>query len=165
MLNEPLSLPQPPLNAVSYDNAGCFPFIVGVGLVVIVIAFLSEATVTWLFVLIGITALFARIALPSWQQRRQFAQQSVVTQGAITRLWQETTEDGEGGKSTHYYFAYTFPDGKETRQSITAQQCLFAQPGDVVTVRYFPDQPHLSQVDWQLTLSEKLREIENAQQL
>lgn len=163
-MNEPLSLPRPKLTAVAYDHAGCFPVIVGIGIMMTFFAFLGQAGVPWLFLLIGITTLLALMTHHAWQQRRHFAQQSVVTQGQITRLWQETVDDGEGGKSTSYYIAYTFPGGQETKQSITAEQCLFAEVGDVVAVRYAPDQPHYSQVDWQLMLSEKLRVIENAKQ-
>lgn len=137
-MNEPLSRPRPKLTAVSYANAGCFPLIVGIGIVVTLLAFFGQAGAPWLFLFIGITTLLTLITHSTWQQRRQFAQQSVVIQGQITRLWQETVDDGEGGKSTSYYIAYTFPGGQETKQPITAEQCLFAKVGDAVTVRYFP---------------------------
>lgn len=159
-MNDPLSLPRPQLTAVAYDHAGCFPFIVGIGIMMTFFALLGQADAFWLFLLIGSTTLLALLTRSAWQQRRQFVQQSVVTKGQITQLWQETVEDSENGKSTHYYFAYTFPGGQETKQPITADQCLFAEVGDAVTVRYDPDQPHHSQVDWQLMLSEKLRVLE-----
>lgn len=162
-MNEPLFRPHPQLTAVSYDKAGCFPFIVGTGIAVTLLALLGQAGAPWLFLFIGSTTFLALITRSAWQQRRQFVQQSVVTQGQITRLWQETVDDGEGGKSTSYYVAYTFAGGQETKQPITAEQCLFAELGDAVTVRYVPDQPHHSQVDWQLMLREKLRALENAQ--
>ena len=98
MMNEPLSLPRPKLTAVVYDHAGCFPFIIGTGIAVTFVAILGQAGAPWLFLLIGSTTLLALITRSAWQQRRQFVQQSVVTQGQITRLWQETVEDGEGGK-------------------------------------------------------------------
>jgi hypothetical protein len=152
----------PKLIAVSHSNTGCFPWTLGIGGVVIVIAFLNEVPLTAQLVLLGITALVARIVMPGWVQQRQFVQQSKLVQGTITRLWHKIVEDSEGGKSTYYYFTYTFPGGQETCQSITAEQCLFANVGDAVTVRYLPDQPHLSQVDWAATLSERLCAIENA---
>lgn len=162
-MTESVTLSRRKLAAVSHNNTGCFPWTLGIGAVMVGIAFLNEATLTTHLVLIGVTALLARIVMPGWLQRRRFAQQSVVTRGVITRLSHTIVEDGEGGKSTQYHFAYTFPNGRETWQSITAQQCLFAEPGAVVSVRYLPDQPHLSQVDWELTLSEKLRAIEQLQ--
>lgn len=137
-MNEPRSLPHPQLTAVAYDNAGCFPFIVGTGIAVTLLALFGQAGAPWLFLFTGITTLLALMTRSAWQQRRQFAQQSVVTQGQIARLWQETVDDGEGGKSTSCYFAYTFPGSQETKQLITAEQCLFAKVGDMVTVRYFP---------------------------
>lgn len=134
-MNEPRSLPYPKLTAVAYDNAGCFPLIVGIGIVVTLLAFFGQAGAPWLFLFTGITTLLALMTRSAWQQRRHFAQQSVVIQGQITRLWQKTVDDGEGGKSTSYYFAYTFPGGQKTKQPITAEQCLFAKVGDMGTVR------------------------------
>lgn len=162
-MTESITLSQPKLAAVAHNNTGCFLWTLGIGAVVVGIAFLNEATLTAHLVLIGITALMARLVMPSWQQQRQFMQRSVITHGTITRLWHTIVDDSEGGKSTYYHFAYTFPGGQETNQSITAQQCLFAEPGAAVMVRYLPDQPHRSQVDWELTLSEKLRAIEQLQ--
>lgn len=161
-MSESTAQPTPQLTAVLYNNSGCFPTIIGVGLVVTLFSLLVEAEAPWFLVLIGGTLFFALIAFPSWKQHRHFAQESVVVQGTITRLWSKTIDDGEGGQTTYYYLAYTFPYGQETWQQITAQQCLFAKVGDAVTVRYLPKQPECSQVDWALTLQVTLRAIETA---
>lgn len=150
------SPPPPKLAAVSHNGAGCFSPIIVISVLVAGFAFMSDVGFQAILLLCGIAGLCGYLALPAWRRRRHFKQKSIVTEGAITRLWYVIVEDGEGGKSTHYYFAYIFPGGEETRQEITEQRSLFAKPGDPVTVRYLLEQPQRSQVDWELMQREKL---------
>ncbi|MFZ4655802.1 MAG: DUF3592 domain-containing protein [Caldilineaceae bacterium] len=161
-MNESTSQPRPQLTAVSNSGSGCFPATISIGLVVIFFSVLDKTSVPWLLLLIGLALLFALLAFSNWNQQHRFAQDSIVAPGTITRLWHEITEDSEAGNTTSYYLAYTFAGGQETRQPITAEQCLFAKVGDAVTVRYLPNQPECSKVDWALTLQATLQDGQTA---
>jgi hypothetical protein len=129
----------PPVISKTIDiirNLSGFAFVDSSLLTYLVMLFLGGLLVVRLYVVAGNLRYHGRL------ENEAIPVSAVVTDRRSAR-------DSEGGR--RYYLTYAYRNGLEVETKVNRQQYEQFIPGSQIQVRYLPDDPRVSTVDWERT--------------
>jgi hypothetical protein len=101
---------------------------------------------TVFFALLGLGMIFA--ATIALELDQKFEQHGIITQAAIERLWTTTRNKN----TTYYHVQCKFSDGNSNVRTINdllpRDYWARTRLGDVLPVKYLPDNPGRNRIDW-----------------